>query len=352
MRPVHEALRKTLSAENLQTVADVAEELAGTNPEAAGKTGEKEQKVEVRPMQFDERLKPLLEKGESFLALTPEYLPAEIAGALKEAVKPGAAAESVKAAEVMEEAEPVEAAAEASPAPPRGLEQGICAAVSLVGCERNFSADWPSAVRYLIPCTEASVPGAQIWAPVLAYVLLRAIPNQTDLAAAFEKLQLRPALAEIFSSFGLEGENAWRAAARVRVLLLADQSKADSLLDQVFWKDADVRWLAGVNESHGVTYVNKEGFEELVTVLQIPALLAVEQAAVQPSVRSSALAGVEAKVAHRIRAIATAGYKLGEFLAAKPAVTKPDTTPAEADSKAKIALNSRTNSSSTEDDVS
>ncbi|HEY4356464.1 MAG TPA: alpha-amylase family glycosyl hydrolase [Acidobacteriaceae bacterium] len=351
MRPLHEALRHTLSAENLQLVADIAEELAEKTretPEAASEPAEEAPETEARPSVLvtppvllkpsvlDERLQPWMEKGEAFLALAAEYLPAEDAAPAKEAPEEGA------------DAEPVEETVEKEPVSKSALEQGTSAAMALVGYERKFSANWPSAVSHLIPCTETSVPEAQVWAPVLTYVLLHAVPGKADLAAAFEKLQLRPALAEIFSSFGLEGENAWRAAARVRVLLLAGMSEDDSLLDEGFWADPDVRWLAGVNESHGVTYVNKEGFEELVTVLQIPTLLAIERTVAG----APTLTGIEADMVARIKAMAAAGYKLDEFLAAKPAVTEPDATPAEADSELEIDPDPGEAGSSLEPDAS
>ena len=124
-------------------------------------------------------------------------------------------------------------------------------------------------------------------------------------AELFDKLQLRSALAETFSSIGIEGQSTWRQAAKVRVLLAWTGQGTVSLGSKEFWSDADVRWLAGVNESSGHTYVNKELFEELIQWLQLPVRLKDAEAA--------HLAITEAFAAAR-----TAGYdidKLQENLA-------------------------------------
>ena len=81
-----------------------------------------------------------------------------------------------------------------------------------------------------------------------------ACPGKAICAAAFDSLQLRQALAETFSATGTEGEDIWRAAAKVRTLLL--QSDAPEPRD--FWNDGDVRWLAGIHESDGVTWVTRK----------------------------------------------------------------------------------------------
>ena len=68
--------------------------------------------------------------------------------------------------------------------------------------------------------------------------------------------------------------DAWRASARVH-LLLAQEDDPTKLIPttKLFWQDPDVRWLAGVNESDGNTWFNKEAFEELIVWLQLPALV-------------------------------------------------------------------------------
>ena len=56
------------------------------------------------------------------------------------------------------------------------------------------------------------------------------------------------ALAEALAEMGLRGEDPWRYAARVR-LLLGQEFALDQLRTEAFWAQGDVRWLAGVNDS-------------------------------------------------------------------------------------------------------
>ena len=151
----------------------------------------------------------------------------------------------------------------------------------------------------------------QTWAPVLAWIILRSLPTEGIRASLFDTLQLRSVLAEMFSSMGVEGERTWRMAAQVRLLLmLADQPSLTFDADE-FWHDADVRWLAGVNDSAGVTYIHKEHFEELLCWVQLPALLA---AALTEQRSAPSLREIEAGVARACAAAKDAGYKLRECL--------------------------------------
>ena len=75
----------------------------------------------------------------------------------------------------------------------------------------------------------------------------------------------------MFSSTNVEGEDIWRAAAKVRGMML----QSDTPEPRAFWDDGDVRWLAGIHEADDVTWVNKEQFEELTDCLQLPALLEI-----------------------------------------------------------------------------
>lgn len=99
----------------------------------------------------------------------------------------------------------------------------------------------------------------------------------------------------------------WRVAALLRVLLL----QADETDFHAFWNDGDVRWLAGVNESDGVTYVNKELFEYLIDWLQLPALLEIAE---QDSDTLEPVLELEAAVEQARDAALDAGYRLDAYL--------------------------------------
>lgn len=122
--------------------------------------------------------------------------------------------------------------------------------------------------------SDAQLPSSQTWAPVLAWLVFKSLPPQSNPLAVFEKLNLRWALVETFSSVGLEGEDAWKAAARIKVLLRFAPSKDALHVAQMpeFWSDSDVLWLAGVNQASGTEYIQRERFEELLVWLELPAL--------------------------------------------------------------------------------
>ncbi len=153
-----------------------------------------------------------------------------------------------------------------------GLQMLVTAALALPTLARSLSTAWPPAVGVVVPGASVGVGIERTWTPLMAYLLLHALPGTAEGQALFDALDLRAALAESLAELGIEGEDGWRMAARVR-LLLAGRPSMDALHTQSFWEEPDVRWLAGVQESGGVLYVNKESFEELLCWLALPALL-------------------------------------------------------------------------------
>jgi hypothetical protein len=187
---------------------------------------------------------------------------------------------------------------------------------SLPLLEAKLGAPWPETARKVMPAPydptghEGVDP---LWAPVLAWLLIdRLAPPDEDAAALFDQLHLRSALAEIFSSLGVEGQNAWRLAARVRLLLaFPDVRSVEEIADAALWSDPDLRWLTALNESNGVTYLNKECFEEMMWWLQVPRLI--------ESVGGSSAADVEEAskfLAAAGAAAVAAGYDLAKLQAA------------------------------------
>ncbi len=141
---------------------------------------------------------------------------------------------------------------------------------------------------------------------------MRAVPTQSNRAELFDRLHLRSALSEIFSSVGMEGESTWQAAAKVRVLLAHEHANPTTMTHaDTFWNDPDVRWLAGVNESLDITYFNKERFEELLCWLQLPALIEIAQ---QSSGKLESISQFEIPIREASRSAKNVGYKLSEYL--------------------------------------
>jgi hypothetical protein len=127
----------------------------------------------------------------------------------------------------------------------------------------------------------------------------------------FDKLHLRAALADIFSSMGIEDDQTWRMAARIGILLWQADNPAATIETKEFWSDADVRWLAGVNESNGKTWFNRELFEELLTWVQLPTLMEIAQ---QPAGESKAIADLEEAISRASHAATQSGYNLDTYL--------------------------------------
>jgi hypothetical protein len=171
-----------------------------------------------------------------------------------------------------------------------------------------------AAARSVLPSNDVHIHAAQTWAPVMAWIALRELPSPTAALALYDGLRLRHALAEIFSAVGVHGEQAWRAAAQVRALLLMNQYGSCSVAVRAaeFWKDADVRWLAGI---HGGVeepeYFTQEGFEAFVCWLQLPALIAIGEGS---AVQTKAAHDVTAIAANLAYAAKVAGYEVHRFL--------------------------------------
>jgi hypothetical protein len=207
------------------------------------------------------------------------------------------------------------------------LEAALVAISRLPHLKQQASYKWPAAARRVLPGNHSASRAASVWAPVIAWIQLsRCSADVADIPRIFDQLQLRSALAHGFSLLGLEGENTWRAAARVRVLLSLppDQATSATIQSESFWQDSDVIWLAGVSEAYGTTYINKEKFEELLWWLELPAVLRkAEQNVLSPQSFSE----IEQRVTSTCLAAERAGYELKKLLALlameEPRIIKP-----------------------------
>ncbi len=197
-----------------------------------------------------------------------------------------------------------------------GLQLLVQAAVALPGIARGFSTAWPPSVAGVVPGAGVGVGIERTWAPLLAYLLLHALPGTAETQTLFDDLHLRSALAESFAVLGVEGQESWRMAAKVR-LLLGGRAPLEALRTEGFWAEGDVRWLAGVNESDGIVYVNQERFEQLLCLLQLPALLGLagrlggDDAYESPKAE---LAEIEGTLRAECTRLAEAGHKLRAYL--------------------------------------
>jgi hypothetical protein len=331
LRPLHEALQQAISGGNVHLFAAISGEPTArvatehseratsgtkttqrTTPLVQGKplevktSGIAETSVTVGTINL--RLRPFIKKCELFFECALEMLPAEDRKFMEYSV----AQRNPVGTAVTLHATP----AKPSHADPMAGYWQACevlavSALRIPWLGRVFSTTWPASVRYTLP---SNGPGSRLeltWAPVLAFVALRSLPAAGARIAIFDKLQLRSALADIFSSMGLEDEETWRLAARIRLLLWQADNPSASIETKEFWSDPDVRWLTSVSESNGKTYFNKELFEELLSWLQLPSLLEIAR---QDSGESRSIREVEAVVSRACRTAEEAAYTVEAYL--------------------------------------
>jgi hypothetical protein len=235
----------------------------------------------------------------------------------------------------------------------------------LPAVEASFPAPWPATARHVLPSPSPRDTATALWGPVFGWCVIDCLASTVDpenphraALALFDRLRLREPLAHAFHELGIEGEESWRATARIKVLLLSQAdapgstttslSRPDDASSQpreasagvvedknanippharasliasgahetgfpaALWRDPDVRWLTGVHEAGGHDYLVKEPFEELIWWLQLPALLRL---ASKSETNRPAAAAITKVVEDAVAAVATAGYQADRLLA-------------------------------------
>jgi len=326
LRPLHDALRAAISPANVRAFAELAHEIAqqnvkqgtGPNPSARQKAGRAHAKAELDP-----RLRAIADKSQFFFDRLLENIPET-----DRKPKPSPiVSETIAAADASIAGAPstpssLQNGPESTPTFAESLRGLLAAAVRLQALAQTYSTDWPAKSRPILPGNAPTTRKERTWAPILAWIVLRSLPAYCapngDLVELFDRLLFRPALASLFASMGMEGEASWQAAAQVRLLLSEVAVAPEAIRSEALWADPDARWLAGVNLAAGITYINKQQFEELLTWLQLPALVQIAQAEATPakSVQSTGIAAIETSVSAARKIAQHAGYDLNKVLAA------------------------------------
>ncbi|HTX75865.1 MAG TPA: alpha-amylase family glycosyl hydrolase [Terracidiphilus sp.] len=250
------------------------------------------------------------------------------------------------------------------------FRQALREASRLPVIEGLFPAKWPAAARRVLPTEHPQLPATALWGPVLAWCALQMLAEDARASGAtgvvsqagvaldlFDRLRLREPLAQAFHALGLDGELGWRAAARIKALLLVEKemarpaavspaadaqggevsvsepgaarteaaaaafvSEAASrepqpasalLIPTNLWEDTDICWLTGAHVADEHTYLVREAYEELLWWLQLPALLDLAaSASPQPSQAETIAASIHGALA----ALEQAGYRLDALL--------------------------------------
>ena len=215
---------------------------------------------------------------------------------------------------------------------------------SLYPEQREALAPWSVEARRVLPSRSPRIDSTAVWAPALGWALLHVLaewvetrelanaqstttasrppasapsedasaadaPNAPTPAATtakpspaaidkraialYDQLRLRTAFGEFFAFIGVEGEDAWRASARIRVASLPGAPASRSVEHdetQGWWSDADVRWLTGLNETEEGWYFNKESHQQMVWWSTLPELVKIQTDAVAEKQRLNKLA--------------------------------------------------------------
>ncbi len=185
-------------------------------------------------------------------------------------------------------------------------------AMRLPELSRRARVRWPAEAYAMLPLDgkEREHP-ARIWTSVLAWSAIEALgclvdPKNREAAAAqvFDGLRLREPVAEALGGQGCEGEEKWRAAARLRASF-AHAARSSAPFSWVH--DPDVSWAMGVHEYEGIAYVVKENFERLLCWMAFRGLLEI---AAEPEPGLEKLASLAEEIAARSASLARGGYRV------------------------------------------
>jgi glycosidase len=196
LRPVHDALRKQLEPGIVRLFADVAE-----HPRALSAGMNK-----VIERDRSDVFQQVWARCESFLR----------------------AAQAAYIARLPEDARP---GVDAMPTDPGLLapafRQRLRAAMRIPATEALFPAPWTVAARRVLPSPSPQFTATAMWGPILAWCALELLAESIDIEKPervaldlFDRLRLREPFAQAFAALGFEGEEGWRVAARIKILLL------------------------------------------------------------------------------------------------------------------------------------
>ena len=214
LRPVHDALRQQLDPAVVRLLADLAEQ-----PEVAH--GRMNKNIEQQRREFSEmawaRCEIFLHEAQMAYAITHSR--------------------SKQAGRVAQPVDPVLLAT--------AFHQRLSAVLRIPAIEAQFPAPWTVAARRVLPSSSPQFSAAAMWGPVFGWCVLELLAESIDAENPervaldlFDRLRLREPFAQAFAALGFEDEEGWRAAARIKVLLLSGAGAGKRVAAQGEAKDA------------------------------------------------------------------------------------------------------------------
>jgi glycosidase len=270
------------------------------------------------------------------------------------------AAQTAYVARLPEESRP---SADSMPTEPgllvQAFRQRLSAAMRIPSMEALFPQPWTPAARRMLPSPSPQLTATAMWGPILGWCTLELLAESIDIKEPervaldlFDRLRLREPFGNAFGALGFEGDESWRVAARIKVVLLtgagvgkaepgpaeefpaaeaeSSRSKTETAdvdvdtsatggekvaLAPVLWHDPDVAWLTGLHEADDHFYVVREQYEELLWWLLMPSLLSL---AGETNPSRAAIAELSRTVTEALETAEAAGYRMDELLASAP----------------------------------
>jgi hypothetical protein len=109
------------------------------------------------------------------------------------------------------------------------FRQRLQAAMRIPMIEAAFRHPWTPAARRVLPSPSPQFTATAMWGPLLAWCALELLAESIDAQAPdklaldlFDRLRLREPLGQAFGALGFDGEEGWRVAARIKVVLLSE----------------------------------------------------------------------------------------------------------------------------------
>ncbi|HEY3928862.1 MAG TPA: alpha-amylase family glycosyl hydrolase [Candidatus Koribacter sp.] len=205
------------------------------------------------------------------------------------------------------------------------FEERLALLLKLAELEKSFASPWPEQAHQVLPSSlTAKTQVRSVLASLIAWAAMLAVGEYADskdpecaAARVLDQQRLREPIADALGHLGLEGDDRWRAAARVHALLAhkpwgpGDDTR--TVRAPYSWlQDPDVAWLIGVHSYQDVRYFGKEDYEQLLWWMALPALLRIAAA---PTLDPVAIEALEQQIEARTRAAAEAGYQIDGLFA-------------------------------------